>query len=155
MKIAVASPNHPQIQSLLKTHLAAMHTHTPPEFAFALDGNELASPEIKLFAAWDGEQLMGMGALKALSDTDGEVKSMRTHPDFLRRGVGTALMEKIISAARDAGLAALFLETGTSEHYDAATALYERFGFTYRPPFGDYKASPHNQFMELRLRTKI
>ena len=151
MNIALASPHHPQIQDLLKIHLAAMHTHTPPEFAFALDGNELDSPQIKLFAAWDRERLMGMGALKALSDTDGEVKSMRTHPDFLRREVGAALMEKIITAAREAGLTALFLETGTSEHYDAATALYERFGFTYRPPFADYEASQHNQFMELRL----
>lgn len=151
MRIEQTSPDHSQIIELLELHLAAMHTHTPPEFAFALDLTELMVPEITFLAAWDDGSLMGIGALKQLSKTTAEVKSMRTHPDYLRRGVGAALLERIISEGRRLELEALFLETGTSHHYDAAIALYKRFGFTSSPPFADYKASPHNQFLKLAL----
>ena len=151
MNIAPASPDHPDIVALLKLHLAAMHDHTPPEFAFALNGNELSAPEITFLAAWDGDALMGIGALKQFSATEGEVKSMRTHPDHLRRGVAAARLRRILSEARALGLERLYLETGTSHHYDAAIALYHHHGFTPCPPFADYKPSPHNQFMVLEL----
>src|SRR5262245_29513873 len=38
---------------------------------------------------------------------------MRTHPDFLRQGVGAALLEQIVSTARTRGMFRLSLETGS------------------------------------------
>jgi len=54
---------------------------------FALDLSGLRSPEITVWTVRDDGALAGIGALKALGDGTGELKSMRTHPDHLRRGV--------------------------------------------------------------------
>jgi ribosomal protein S18 acetylase RimI-like enzyme len=51
-------------------------------------------------------------------------------PDRRGRGLGRALMEAAIAAARDAG--ADHMDLGTSEDDAAARALYERMGFTNR-----------------------
>jgi putative acetyltransferase len=53
--------------------------------------------------------------------------------------------------ARARGYRVLLLETHPSKEYEAARALYERRGYTYREPFGDYVSSPHSVFMELVL----
>ncbi len=79
-------------RALVALHLNGMHATTPPEHVFALDLSGLQAPDVTLWSAWDGPRIAGMGALKMLGDGGGEVKSMRTHPDFLRRGVARALL---------------------------------------------------------------
>ena len=37
------------------------------------------------------------------------------------------------------------------EGFEAARRLYESFGFTYCPPFGDYVEDPHSVFMTKAL----
>ena len=80
------------VQALLRLHLEGMHAHSPPGTSFALDDSGLRQPTITVWTAWAGEALAGMGALKTLAPDWGELKSMRTHPDFLRQGVGAALL---------------------------------------------------------------
>src|SRR5512146_185656 len=80
---------------LIRLHLEGMHAHSPPGSVFALDQSGLTSAAVKLWTAWIGDEIAGMGALRDLGDATGEVKSMRTHPKFLRRGVGAALLEHI------------------------------------------------------------
>lgn len=87
---------------------------------------------------------MGIGALKRLSADHGEVKSMHT---ARRRGVGGALLEKIIASARAAGLKRLSLETGSQDYFGPARALYARQGFVECGPFADYKLDPNSVFM--------
>ncbi|WP_292812063.1 hypothetical protein [Nostoc sp. JL23] len=65
------------IANLLREHLENMHEITPPESVHALDIEALRSPDITFFSARDGEELVGCGALKELSSTSGEIKSMR------------------------------------------------------------------------------
>jgi len=76
---------------------------------------------------------------------------MRTHPDFLRRGVAAALLEHIIEAARTRGMTRLSLETGSGSYFDPALTLYRRRGFVDGEEFADYKRSPFNQFLHLTL----
>ncbi len=45
----------------------------------------------------------------------------------------------------------MVLETGTGPAFDPALALYRRFGFADRGPFGDHVGGPDNRFLELRL----
>lgn len=138
-------------RSLIRLHLMGMRAHTPPESVFALDHSGLASPDVRLWTAWIGEEIAGMGALKDLGDATGEVKSMRTHPKFLRRGVGSALLEHIIGAARAAGMVRLSLETGSGPAFEPALALYRRRGFVSGGPFAQYTQSAFNQFLHLDL----
>jgi len=41
--------------------------------------------------------------------------------------------------------------TGSDEFFQPARSLYERFGFAYCEPFGDYRPGPHNVFMTRAL----
>jgi putative acetyltransferase len=139
------------VRALLALHLSGMHASSPPGHVFALDLSGLIDPQVTVWSAWDGEALAGVGALKDLGEAVGEVKSMRTHPGHLRRGVGAAILERIIDEARARGMRRLSLETGSGAAFEPALALYRKRGFENGPPFADYAPSAFNQFLHLEL----
>lgn len=141
-------------RALLRLHLMGMHENSPPGQVFALDLSGLQVPEVTVWTAWFGEEVAGIGALKQLGATQGEVKSMRTHPDHLRKGVAAALLERIIDEARARGLRTLSLETGSGPAFEPALAMYRRRGFAMGGAFADYRASEFNQFMHLELNSE-
>ncbi len=141
----------PETRSLLAYHLSGMRANSPPEGVFALDLAGLNDPHVTVWTAWRDGKIAGMAALKELGDGTGEVKSMRTHPDFLRQGVAAALLERVIAEARARGLRRLSLETGSGQAFDAALALYRRRGFVDGEPFSNYTRSAFNQFLHLSL----
>jgi len=140
-----------QIQALLALHLAGMNENSPPGHVFALGLSGLRAPGVKVWTVWDGAALAGMGALKSLGEDAAEIKSMRTHPAHLRRGVAAALLGHIITHARQSGIRRLSLETGTGPAFDPALTLYRNRGFSPGPAFGDYVKSDFNQFFHLAL----
>ena len=139
------------VRALLALHLAGMQANSPPGLSFALDLSGLKTQAVTVWTAWDGQALVAIGALKDLGGGAGEVKSMRTHPDQLRRGAAAALLEHIIAEARRRGLTRLSLETGTGPAFEAALTLYRKRGFESGGPFADYAASGFNQFLHLPL----
>ncbi len=141
----------PQTLALLALHLGGMADSSPPGHSFALDVSGLKAPGVTLWSAWDGEQIAGIGALKALGDGGAELKSMRTHPDHLRKGVGAAILDHILAEARRRSVRRILLETGSGEAFEPTLELYRRRGFTSCGAFGDYVASAFNQFMQLEL----
>jgi putative acetyltransferase len=141
----------PATRALLRLHLAGMHANSPPGTSYALDDAGLRDPAVTVWSAWAGGSIAGMVALKTLAPGWGELKSMRTHPDFLRRGVGARLLEHVIGVARSRGLRRLSLETGTAAAFEPALALYRRRGFVDGEIFGGYAPSPFNRFMHLAL----
>ncbi len=153
MNVRVVVDDHfgPEVVALLSDHLAAMHEVTPAGSVHALDHSALRSPDVTFWSAWVGADLAGCGALKELSPTSGEVKSMRTAPAYLRRGVAAALLTEIVATARARGYARLSLETGHGGPFDAAHALYARHGFVPCGPFGDYVDDPFSRFFTLEL----
>ena len=140
-----------QTRALLALHLAGMHANSPPDHVRALDLTGLQTPDITVFTAWRGEAIAGIGAIKALPDGAAELKSMRTHPDHLRTGVGAALLEHLIATARTRGYRRLSLETGSGPAFDPALMLYRRRGFVDGEAFSDYERSAFNQFLHLDL----
>lgn len=139
-------------RELLRLHLAGMQANSPgPGHVFALDLSGLKEPGVTVWAAWIGNRAAGIGALKDLRDGTGEVKSMRTHPEFLRRGIGSQLLERIIAEARGRGMWRLSLETGSGSAFEPALALYRKRGFVSGQPFGAYVRSDFNQFLHLPL----
>ncbi len=138
-------------RALLALHLAGMHANSPPESVFALDLSGLQTAKVTVWSAWDGAAIAGIGALKQLGDGTGEIKSMRTHPDYLRCGVAAALLEHIIAEAKGRGWMRLSRETGSGPAFDPALALYRRRGFRNGDAFADYVPSPFNQFLHLDL----
>ena len=143
--------SHPQTLALLRLHLEGMHASSPPESVFALDLSGLKRPEITVWTAWAGDVVAGIAALRDLHDETGEIKSMRTAPSFLRRGVAAALLEHIISVARERGMTRLSLETGSGDAFEPALELYRRRGFVEGEAFAQYEKSAFNQFLHLPL----
>jgi putative acetyltransferase len=138
-------------RGLVALHLSGMHANSPPGHVFALDLSGLERPDVTVWTAWDGEAILGMVALRQWEDGTGEVKSMRTHPDHLRKGVAAALLDHLIAEAKGRGLNRLSLETGSGPAFDPALSLYRRRGFTDGAAFGDYVGSDFNQFLHLPL----
>ena len=151
MRIVVDDLTHPAVIELLRLHLQRMHENSPPENVFALDLTELRSPEVTLWTAWDGDELMGCGALKELSSVHAELKSMRTADAHLRRGVAATILGHMVDEARARGYERLSLETGTGPAFDAAHVLYRRAGFDECRPFGDYEENEFSAYFTLTL----
>lgn len=151
MDIRKDDPANPALADLLAEHVAEQRGNVPPGFAFALDAAGLCHSDVTFFAAWDGDTPAGFGALKRLDADSGEVKSMRTADACRGRGIGRAVLDRIIAEARAGGLRRLFLETGTTAFYAPAHALYARAGFIPCDAFADYRPSPHNRFFTLAL----
>lgn len=140
-----------RVVDLLHVHLTSARAETAPGSAHALDITDLQSPDISVWTIWDGDELLGVGALKRLSSDHGEVKSMHTAKAVRRRGAGRAMLQHIIATARARGLSRLSLETGSWEYFRPAWALYRRHGFVECPPFADYAPDPNSVFMSLDL----
>ena len=140
-----------EILALLREHLDEMHSITPPESVHALDVSGLRAPDVTFWTVWMGAKLAGCGALKELGPDAGEIKSMRTADTFRGRGIGAAVLEWILAVAAERGYARLFLETGSMAEFAPARRLYERYGFDYCPPFGDYGEDPNSVFMTRAL----
>jgi putative acetyltransferase len=140
-----------ETRSLLAFHLEKMRENTPEENVFALDFNGLQSPDIVVWTAWAGTEIAGIGALKRLNEHQGEIKSMRTHPHYLRRGIGETLLDHIIANAKTGRLRRLSLETGAGPAFDPAIALYRKREFLPGEAFGSYEPSAFNQFFHLDL----
>lgn len=142
----------PQVVELLRFHVADMQAGAPPGLSFTLDLAALNAPEVTVWTAWDDDAVAGIAALKLLDARTAEVKSMRTHPAHLRKGVGALLLAQIIRAAKERGLARLSLETGVGPAFEPALALYRKHGFRPGPAFADYPTdSAFNQYLHLDL----
>jgi putative acetyltransferase len=141
----------PAVQALIAEHLAGMHSNSPPGHVNALALDSLRQPDVTFWSAWCGEDLCGCGALKELDSSSGEIKSMRTRPTFLRKGVGQAVLDEILRTARRRNYTRLYLETGTGLAFAPAHSLYLRNGFDWCGPFGSYTATDFNVFMTKAL----
>lgn len=141
-----------RVVDLLRIHLTKARSETAPGSAHALDLTQLQSPDISFWTIWEGQTLLGFGALKRLSADHGEVKSMHTAQAARRTGTGSAMLRHIIGVARERGMSRLSLETGASEYFVPARSFYKSHGFVECPPFGDYVLDPNSVFMSLDLQ---
>jgi putative acetyltransferase len=152
MKITDGGLDDPRVQMLLAHHFKTASAETTPASAHALDLSGLKSSDIHFWSAWDGDRVIAIGALKRLSKSHGEIKSMHTEQSHRRNGAGSAMLRHIIETARQIGLCRLSLETGSGPYFTPARELYRRQGFVECPPFGSYVPDANSVFMTLELR---
>lgn len=126
------------VRRLVMAHADARATTPGVEYARA-DAAGLPGPYVAprggLWLAVAGERGIGCVALRPLDGRAAEVKRMFVDPAHRGRGVGRALMERVIAEARVRGHDVLRL--GTLDDMAAAQALYASLGFVpiprYRP----------------------
>jgi len=147
MEIRTGGLDHPDVAALLQEHLQGMAELSPPESIHALDLDGLRSAQITFWSAWQGDELLGCGALKQLDKAHGEIKSMRTASRHRRKGVAAAMLEHILAQAQRRAYTQVSLETGSMQGFEPARALYARYGFQSCGPFADYMDDPNSVFM--------
>ena len=151
MEIAILPAPTPAFEALVDTHTDFCDTTAPPESCHRLPVSRLFTPDITVWTVVEKDDLVGMGALKELSETDGEIKSMHTRPVARGKGVARQILKTIVTEAKSRGYTDLWLETGVHPGFTPARALYQSHGFAECPPFGEYILDPHSVFMTLDL----
>jgi putative acetyltransferase len=150
--IQVENPTTDDVTALLARHHAFAHSQSPPEAVHALDVTGLLDPRITLYGLRRDGVLLGLGALKQTGPYEFEIKSMHVAEEARGHGVGARILDHLLTEARNRGATLVNLETGSTEAFAPALAMYERAGFTYCERFGDYPESTFSTFMTLQLR---
>ena len=149
--IAIDDPSAAHVRALVERHLEFARSTTPPEHVFALDLDGLQEPAVTFFTYRVNGDVLGMAALKHLDDEHAELKSMHTAAEARGQGIGRALVDHIVTVARDRGYRRLSLETGSGPAFEAARSLYAGAGFTPCGAFGGYRPTPLSTYMTLTL----
>lgn len=149
--VSRGSVDDPDVQALLRRHFDLMRASSPEESCHVMDPGALSERGVVLFAARDGDTVLGVGALARLAPGHGELKSMHTAAEARGRGVARAILAALLVAAGDQGMTRVSLETGSADIFAPARALYTAHGFEECPPFGDYVADPLSVFMTRTL----
>jgi phosphinothricin acetyltransferase len=151
MRIVAGDLADPRLIELIDTHQRQCVDATPVGSAHVLPVSALDHPDIEVFAAFEDETLLGVGALKRLADGLGEIKSMHTRAGGRGAGVGAAMLAHIVERAKSSGLKRLSLETGSFDFFHPARRLYRRHGFRDTAPFSGYRPDPNSTFLTLAL----
>jgi putative acetyltransferase len=149
--ISADDPAAADVRALLEAHLAFANEHSPPEDVHALDVDSLRAAHIAFFSARRDGALLGVGALKELDPTHGEIKSMHTAAAVRGQGVGRAMLDHLLGVARSRGYQRVSLETGSMAAFDAARSMYASAGFDPCEPFAGYAPSGYSVWMTRAL----
>ena len=155
IKIVIDDLTSPKVIAFLNDHMQHMIKITPPGCVHALDIEALKRPEITFWSVWEESELVCCGALKELNSREAELKSMRTLPSHLGKGIASHLLKLILSEAKRRGYHRISLETGSYEAFRPARNLYEKFGFKYSKPFSDYYENPNSVFMTIEINNDV
>lgn len=145
------SVDAPGVADLLARHVSLMQAGSPPESCHVQTGDALVQDGAILVSVRENGAVLAIGALKRIGPAHGELKSMHTAREARGRGLGRAVLAALMAEARAQGLTRLSLETGSSQEFAPARALYAAEGFVECPAFGDYKPDPLSVFMSRTL----
>ncbi len=99
------------------------------------DPDKFYPPDGRFYLAYYRDQTAGIGCLKKLEKGVGEVQRMYVPPAFRGKGIGRAIVNRLIHDARSVGYLQLKLES--LEFLDAAHSLYQSVGFREINPYAD------------------
>jgi len=109
--------------------------------------SELGNKLSLWLVALEGDTVIGyVGSQTVLGWTD--MMNVAVHPDFRRRGVGKALVEKLIVKLKEQGSECLTLEVRLSN--ESAKSLYYGLGFTEVGRRKNYYHNPKEDALILR-----
>jgi GNAT superfamily N-acetyltransferase len=113
--------------------------------------DELLASGGRLYVAEVDGEAVGVGGLKLLSDTAGEIKRMFVRPAAQGLGVGRAIVQQLIADARALGCQTIYLESASFMH--PAHALYRSVGFVPSNSYGgrEFEGAAHDVSVFMRL----
>ncbi len=151
MKSIEGNFSNNQVNELLIKHFIELKTVSPKGSTHVLDIEGLKHPSIKFWSLWDNDELIGCGALKFLSKSHGEFKSIRIADKFRGKGMGKKIIQHLIDKSKILKINKLSIETGAGEFFAPARKLFLNFGFKSCEPFAHYKVDPNSCYFNLDL----
>jgi putative acetyltransferase len=146
--------DNPEVHELLIKHFIELRSVSPEGSAHVLDIAGLKDPSIKFWSLWDGQNLMGIGALKFLDKEHGEFKSIRVSNKFKGKGNGLKVINYLINEAEKLNIKRLSLETGAGDFFLVARKLFNKCGFKTCKPFSHYKNDINSVYMTMLISNK-
>jgi putative acetyltransferase len=147
--IARESPRQDDIIALIRQSDALMQSLYPAESNHLVDVESLAAANVHFLVAREEGRALGCGAFVLGEAGQAEMKRVFVDPTARGKGVARVLMEGLEREAAQLGVTLMQLETGIKQ--PEAIALYRKFGYAERGPFGNYQPDPLSLFMEKRL----
>jgi putative acetyltransferase len=147
--IARESPRQDDVIALIRQSDALMQSLYPAESNHLVDVESLAAFNVHFLVARERGRALGCGAFVLSQAGQAEMKRVFVAPAARGKGVARALMEALEREAAKLGVTLMQLETGIKQ--PEAIALYRKFGYAERGPFGSYEPDPLSLFMEKRL----
>ena len=151
MKSLEGNFDNTEVNDLLLNHFKELKSVSPEGSTHVLDIPGLMDPSIKFWSIWENNLLVGCGAIKFLSSTHGEFKSIRVANDFRKKGYGEKILKHLIDRAKDLKLNKLSIETGSGDFFKPARKLFEKIGFKKCEPFAHYKEDSNSCYMNLNI----
>ena len=145
--------DNPEVNELLTKHFVELRDASPEGSAHVLDISGLKVQTIKFWSLWDGENLIGCGALKFLDKKHGEFKSIRIHDNFRKKGKGIEVINHLIKEAKKLKIKRLSIETGAGSFFTPARKLFRKTGFTVCEPFAHYKEDVNSVYLTKLIDT--
>tara|TARA_Y100001970_G_C13892858_1_gene679637 strand:+ start:252 stop:713 length:462 start_codon:yes stop_codon:yes gene_type:complete len=152
MKSIEGNFDNPKVNELLVKHFNELKSVSPAGSTHVLDIAGLKDQTIKFWSLWEGNELIGCGALKFLENDNGEFKSIRVVDKFRKKGNGVKIINHLIDQAIKLGIKKLSIETGSGEFFKPARKLFKNCGFKKCKPFAHYKSDPNSCYMSLFLK---
>tara|TARA_B110000037_G_C16825260_1_gene385410 strand:+ start:79 stop:543 length:465 start_codon:yes stop_codon:yes gene_type:complete len=140
-----------EVYDLLIKHFVELRSVSPKGSAHVLDIDGLKDSSIKFLSLWKNNQLIGVGALKILSDVHGEFKSIRVNDKFRSQGYGPKVINCLIDEAKKLNIEKLSLETGAGNFFLNARKLFIKCGFKTCEPFSHYEKDVNSVYMSMLI----
>ena len=146
--------DNPEVHELLIKHFIELRSVSPEGSAHVLDIAGLKDPSIKFWSLWEGNDLMGSGALKFLDKEHGEFKSIRVSDKFRGKKNGLKVINHLINEAKKLKIKKISLETGAGNFFLPARKLFNKCGFKTCEPFSHYKNDVNSTYMTMLINNK-
>jgi GNAT superfamily N-acetyltransferase len=135
--------------------LYGVHPHNPEETVQQDIENidKFLPPDGRLMLAFVDGNACGIGCLKSINEEIGEIKRMYVDPSFRNIGAGRAILQSLLSAAKETGYKKVRLDS--PKFMEAAHSLYRSFGFAAIPVYDEVEIPEEFRqyllFMEIDL----
>ena len=140
-----------EVHNLLDKHFIELRSVSPEGSAHVLDIAGLRVSSIKFWSFWEGDELMGVGAIKFLNKIHGEFKSIRVNDKYRNKGYGIEIVNHLINEARKLNIKELSLETGAGNFFQNARKLFAKCGFKTCEPFSHYEIDVNSLYMSMLI----
>lgn len=150
IEIRREDPRTPDVTKLIRDLDEMFHRLYPAESNHLVAIETLAAPDIHFFVARRQHEALGCGALWHRDPSYGEIKRIYVRPEARGLKLSKLILARLEENAREYGLKAMKLETGTLQ--PEALGLFAKWGFTPCGPYADYPTDdPYSVFMEKPL----